>query len=118
MADKIVINDREGFRANIAKITQLREQLDQNIKKSDAVVAAVTAAASKGVVTGSAGSGSGQVAAAYTDSVTSLQTCTQNITTKAKAASDAVGVAVAELTRLIDGITQTDDAAAADINKK
>lgn len=114
--ENITITDKDGFRATLSALTQLRADIDGKIAAGSAVTEAATAAASKGVVYG--GGDGGKVAAAYTGTVGALGTAVDSLASQAKSASAALGSAIADLTKLLDGLTEIDTAAAGDIKAR
>lgn len=114
MTDNVTINDKAGFQATIAKITELNNGLNDKLAATGDIATSVTSAASKGVVSSGEGTGA-KVAAAYTGTVGALGSSIDALTAQAKSASTAVTTAISDLTSLLDGLTQIDDNAARDV---
>jgi len=119
MSDNVTINDKVAFQAAIAKITELNSGLADKLSAAGDIASAVTAAASKGVVSGGdttgAGTSSGKVAAAYTGTVGALGGGVDSLAAQAKSASTAVTTAISDLTSLLEGLTQIDNNGAHDV---
>jgi len=110
--DNITINDAASFRESISHLTELNNSLTEKLNTGgQAVIDAVTAEASKGVVYPS----SGGVAPAYAGTIAALTTAVENIKTQATEASTAVSNQVRDLTSLVDGLTNIDDTGAAGV---
>lgn len=118
MPDNVTINDKAAFQATIATITELNNGLTDKLSAAGDIASAVTAAASRGVVSGgdttSAGT-SGKVAAAYTGTVGALNGAVDSLAAQAKSASTAVTTAISDLTSLLVGLTQIDNNGAHDV---
>jgi hypothetical protein len=111
MTDNITINDAASFRESIGHLTELNSSLAEKLKTGgQAVIDAVTAEASKGVVYPANGP-----AAAYAGTIAALTTAVENIKTQATEASNAVAGQVRDLTSLVDGLTNIDDSGAAGV---
>jgi hypothetical protein len=109
--NNITINDAASFRESISHLTELNRSLTEKLNTGgQAVINEVTKEASKGVVYPVNGP-----AAAYAGTIAALTTAVENIKTQATEASNAVSNQVRDLTALVDGLTNIDDAGAADV---
>lgn len=113
----ITINNPDSFRQSISELTELNTSLAGKLSAGgEAVIAAVTAAATASatdrVVYPAAGS---TVAAAYAGTLTALKTAVTSINAQANEASNAVANQIRDLTSLVDGLTNIDDAGAAGV---
>ncbi len=119
--EKVTINDKAAFQTVIDKLTELNKGLDEKLNAAGTITAAVTAAASKEVVTGGdttgTGTPGGKVAAAYTSTVGALGSTVDALTTQAKSSSTAVSTAISDLTSLLNGLTQIDNDGAENVKK-
>lgn len=113
MTDTITINDRAGFQATIAKLTELTNGIAAKVQAGSGFLDAADKAASNGVVTSGNGS---KAAPAYTSFVEAEESAVSNITAQATTAGTAAQAAITDLTSLLNGLTQIDDSAAAAVH--
>lgn len=111
----IAINSREQFAQSLTTLDTLYSQVSAKASNADAVLTAVTEAASKGVVApGSAGSsGTGNpVSPVYAASMTALGESVKGVTDQVAAAGNSVQAAIGDLRDLLANLGSIDDTGA------
>jgi major membrane immunogen (membrane-anchored lipoprotein) len=109
--DTIEIKSREGFQKTLGALDEVHGKIPAKLDDARKMFDAVTTAASKNVSTQT----DKQIAPDYASMLGALSGAVDNVRIHVAAAADSLNSALTDLRARFDGITNADDAGAADV---